>query len=180
VQAAGGALRVDSVAGQGTTFGILLPPAAPERPAGVDTLTDANRDQAQPPTERSGQSTILLVEDEPGLRLSTRRLLERAGYAVLEAMDGQAALQLWQSARERIDLLLTDLRMPRLGGDDLIALVRADAPSLPVVVMSGYHTDQLSSRRGPRAGESVRRIDKPFTSRVLLEAVAASVGASAD
>jgi CheY-like chemotaxis protein len=84
-----------------------------------------------------GAETILVVEDEEGLRVLVRRVLERHGYRVLDAVDGLDATARWLDAAGRIDLLLTDIIMPGRNGADVARLFRESRPSLPVVFMSG-------------------------------------------
>jgi two-component system, cell cycle sensor histidine kinase and response regulator CckA len=82
--------------------------------------------------------TILLVEDEPAVRHLLGLALERAGYRVLEAPDGEHAVALFESHPGTIHLLLTDLRMPQMDGTELVRLLRARAPQLKVLCVSGY------------------------------------------
>ena len=158
IRQAGGVIRVDSARGRGTTFTVLLPAlasaeAAPERP------------QSAP--ARATPSRVLLVEDEAGVRVTTRRILERHGYTVMEARHGADALRLWRRHRDDIDVVITDVRMPELGGPELMAQLHADVPTLPVVFVSGY-SDAPPSIEG-RAYEAF--VQKPFTADALLTAV---------
>jgi two-component system cell cycle sensor histidine kinase/response regulator CckA len=82
--------------------------------------------------------TILVVEDEPAVRQLVAAALARAGYRVFEARDGHAALSLFNENETAIDLLVTDLRMPQMDGAELIRLLRARAPHLKVICVSGY------------------------------------------
>jgi len=149
----GGEIRVRSVVGGGTTFEIYLPQieASPEA-AGTSEAA------VRPAT---GSETILLAEDEGDVRALAREVLERQGYTVLEAGDGAQALQVYEKERERIDLILTDVVMPRMSGRELVDRVRATKPAMPVLYMSGYTEDAIL-RHGVRDA-SMLLLGKPFT-----------------
>ena len=104
-----------------------------------------------------------MAEDEPGLRKYVREVLERYGYTVLEARDGVEALDLAQKNSNRIELLLTDVVMPRMGGIELTSRFRDLCPRVPVLHMSGY---TYRAVRGAEALDSY--IQKPFTPSALL------------
>jgi PAS domain S-box-containing protein len=159
VRQAGGAIRVESAPGRGAAFTILLPPDGAERDDG-----EAARPAAPAPAPAL---TVLLVEDEAPVRVAMRRMLERRGCAVLEARHGADALLVWRAHRARVGAVVTDLRMPEMGGRELIALVRAEAPSLPVVFVSGY------SDQGPPAdaGPHDAFVEKPLSADALLAAL---------
>jgi two-component system, cell cycle sensor histidine kinase and response regulator CckA len=89
-------------------------------------------------TGATPSETILVVEDEPAVRQLVAAALERAGYRVFEARDGEAALSLFNENEAAIDLLVTDLRMPQMDGAELVRLLRARAPTLKVICVSGY------------------------------------------
>jgi two-component system, cell cycle sensor histidine kinase and response regulator CckA len=115
------------------------------------------------------QATVLVVEDEEALRATIRRLLEGAGYTVLEAPNGASALQLLEdSSNRRISLVLTDLRMPVMDGRQLASALARRRPSLPIVFMSGF-TAQLMDLR--LVSPNVAFLAKPFRDDDLLEAV---------
>jgi CheY-like chemotaxis protein len=100
------------------------------------------------------------------VRAAARRVLERHGHAVVEARHGADALLVWAEHRDAVDAVVTDLRMPELGGRELVARLRAERPSLPVVYMSGY------AEPGPTAGGAHEAfVEKPFTGDTLLAAV---------
>lgn len=108
-----------------------------------------------------GRETILLVEDEDLVRSLLSRLLDACGYKVLEASDGQSALALFESHREEIDLLLTDVVMPRMGGPELAEKFQSLRPGLPVLFVSGY-TDDAIVRDGV-LDLDVNFLQKPFS-----------------
>jgi nitrogen-specific signal transduction histidine kinase/ActR/RegA family two-component response regulator len=129
VQQSGGDIWVYSEPGKGTTFKIYFPVAG-DRPA-----------QAKHgPTSRqsTGTETILLVEDEEGVRNLIRTSLQRAGYTVLEARDGNEALLLYERHATSIDLILTDVVMPQMSGRELADRFAAIRPDVPLLFMSGY------------------------------------------
>jgi PAS domain S-box-containing protein len=130
VEQSGGHIAVESAPGQGATFTIFLP-----RHVGVAAPGDGQPDQRSLP---NGSETLLLVEDEAAVRGSVRRLLERQGYTVVEARHGAEALRIAESGEPPIDLVLTDLVMPEMGGRELVERLRARQPSLKVLYMSGY------------------------------------------
>jgi CheY-like chemotaxis protein len=154
---AGGGVRIYSEPGIGTVLTALLPvtdQAAPATPA-------------QPTAPQRGHGeTILVVEDEPAMREVTRRILARNGYSVVAAGSGHDALQAVTSQLEHIDLLLTDVVMPRMQGRELAEKIRILRPEVRVVFMSGY-TQGLLSQQGVLE-PSVHLIEKPFTETTLL------------
>jgi two-component system cell cycle sensor histidine kinase/response regulator CckA len=114
------------------------------------------------------QPVVLVVEDEDALRVNIRRLLQDAGYNVLEAQNGAAALQLLEDSTNRISLVLTDLRMPVMDGRQLASALARRRPSLPIVFMSGF-TAQLMDLR--LVSPNVAFLAKPFRDGDLLAAV---------
>ena len=159
VRQASGAIQVASTPGRGTTFTILLP-AVNE---GEAEVVLAGEKTAAPVV----RATILLVEDETQVRVTVRRILERRGYAVVEARHGADALLLWRAHRASIDAVVTDLRMPEMGGRELVARLHAESAALPVVYVSGY-AEQGTVTTGA-ANEAF--VEKPFTAEALLTAL---------
>jgi two-component system, cell cycle sensor histidine kinase and response regulator CckA len=119
----------------------------------------------------AGGAAILLVEDDVDVRRITRRILNLAGYAVIEAGNGHEALQAVEHHAGRIDLVLTDAVMPELGGRELVGRLRSVHPDLPVLVMSGYPLDRVHHDFGRAAF-----LPKPFGSRELLAGVRQALG----
>jgi len=155
-QQAGGTVTLSS-GPAGTTVRVYLPETDAEPPA-----------PAEPPTGDAtdgGDETILLVEDEDTVAALVLGVLERKGYRVLLARDGIDALALWEQApRGSIDLLLTDVVMPRMGGPALARALEQTGHAPPVLFMSGYTSDHLNEvRDGP-----VDLVQKPFSVRHLL------------
>jgi len=161
VKQSGGHVWVYSEPGRGTTFKVYLPR--------VDEPAEAAPTAGPPEGLPRGHETILLVEDTATLQEVIREMLEELGYALLLASDGEQA---WALARERegpIDLLLTDVVMPKLGGGDLARRLSALRPGLRVLYMSGY-TNGAISQQGV-LGEGVMLLEKPFTADSLARAV---------
>ena len=119
----------------------------------------------------TGTETILLVDDEKALRKLGKRVLSEAGYRVLEASDGAQALRIAAEEVGEIDLVLTDVEMPTLGGRGMVDELHELSPGLRVLFMSGY-TDNEILRRGIRTSET-EFLQKPFTAESLREAVRA-------
>jgi len=158
----GGAIHVRSVVGGGTTFEIYLPQ--------VETAADTGgADDPGAPLPASGQETILLVEDEADVRALAREVLERQGYTVLEASDGAQAVQVYEKEGARIDLILTDVVMPRMSGREMVDRVHATRPDMRVLYMSGYTGDAIV-RHGV-LDASMLLLGKPFTPGALIAKV---------
>jgi PAS domain S-box-containing protein len=161
VQQSGGIIEVKSTPGQGSTFTTLLPY--------VDAPPEASHATVPPISPPTGSETILLVEDEPALRAIARRALERRGYRVLEASDGEMALALATAHPERIDLLLTDVVMPRLSGREIADALTVSRKDLKVLYMSGY-TDDAIVQHGV-LDPTLAFLQKPFTPDLLTQKV---------
>ena len=112
--------------------------------------------------------TVLVVDDEPGIRQLARRILEGQGYTVVEAENGAEALAIVERG-DQVDFLMTDLDMPVMRGDDMVTRIRAIRPELNVLYVTAY-TDQLFKDRA-LLWEGEAFLDKPFTPTGLLEAV---------
>jgi CheY-like chemotaxis protein len=161
VQQSGGFIWVYSELGRGTTFKIYLP--AVEAPVAV-----AVPERASPETLR-GTETVLLVEDLSAVRAVTREVLERYGYSVLTAADGEAALEVAAAYAGQIDLLLTDVVIPKLSGRDVADRLAAMRPGLKVLYMSGYTDDAIVRHGVLQAG--IAYLQKPFAPDALVRKV---------
>ncbi len=164
VTAAGGLITVASRPGDGARFDVWLP-AAPAAAAQASVATE--REEATV----GGTETILVVEDEASLRRLAQRVLEAAGYHVILANDGESALARIADGTVALDLVLTDVVMPRRSGTDVAAAARARDPALPVLFMSGYPSD--FPLQEALAGDMERLLQKPFTPAQLLARVRA-------
>jgi CheY-like chemotaxis protein len=127
-----------------------------------------------PAEDQPDRGTILLVEDDPGVRQLWAKVLARSGFHVLAAASGAEALEIAVDRKEPLDLLLTDVIMPGMSGLDLARRLQDDRPSLPVVFMSGYAEDVIVHQGIVDAG--VDLIEKPFTAGTLLERVSGAIG----
>ena len=157
-----GFIRVTSERGGGTRFDVHFPASLPA--IAPDAVSSA------PVKPRGGPETILVVEDEPSVRTLTRIVLQRAGYNVLVAEDGRAALEVWAEHGERIDLLLTDMVMPGgMSGRELAAELLAVRPRLAVIFTSGYSADIAGRELSLEQGRNF--VQKPSGPQVLLETV---------
>jgi CheY-like chemotaxis protein len=160
VQQSGGSIHVYSEPGQGTTFKIYLP--------AVDALVTRN-DAGSSQVELQGTETVLLVEDDEAVRGLAKRILELRGYTVLIATDGNDGLQVAQAHAGKIDLVLSDVVMPKLSGPELTETLRARIPGVKVLFMSGYADDAVV--RHGLLESSVSFIQKPFTPLALARKV---------
>src|SRR3954470_179266 len=163
VKQSGGYIAVTSEPGKGTTFRIYLP-AVEAAAASMSAATGGGSD-AMP----NGSGTILLVEDETPVRALARRVLEQAGYAVLEAADGIEGVRVAEGFEGEIDLLLTDVVMPNLGGRGLVERLRTTRPRMAVLFISGYPDGEVE-RAGLTSGRAAY-LEKPFSPRMLRETV---------
>jgi CheY-like chemotaxis protein len=159
-----GWLEVSSQVGEGSTFKVFLP--AIPTPAGLAAAAGVEAEV------RGGNETILLVEDEPAVRLTTRRILERKGYRIREAASGREALEAWQSHGEEVALLLTDIIMPgAMTGRDLAERLWGQRPRLKVIFTSGYTADALGANTDFIQRTRSYFLQKPCLSRAPLETV---------
>ncbi len=161
VKQSGGHIEVYSEVGTGTAFKIYLP-AVKER------LPSSKSFHGQQPMPR-GTETILLVEDEDAVRALARHVLGSCGYTVLEAVNGREAVRLAEQPSARIDLLVSDVVMPHLGGRQLAERLAAVKPGLRVLFLSGY-TDDAVVRHGVLRAEFAF-LQKPFTPTALAQKV---------
>jgi CheY-like chemotaxis protein len=159
-----GHVEAESAVGRGSTFRVYLP--------AVPGLPIAEQEPGPGAEPRGGHESILLVEDEPGVRTVVTKLLVKWGYRVVTAANGSEALERWAEDPAAIDLLYTDLVMP--GGIDGIALatrLRAERPDLKVVLSTGYSGAILNGGSEAIPGAAV--VPKPFQQAGLLATIRA-------
>jgi PAS domain S-box-containing protein len=166
-----GHIRIRTAPGEGTTFRILFPAAAgvadpqPRRVSGA---------------EWRGRGTVLVVEDEEGVREVVGRMVERLGFQVITAGDGLAALELLDGHNGSVAAVLLDLSMPRMGGQETLQHLRERRPDIPVIVMSGYTEQEVAARLMDGTSGAVGFLQKPFLPEDLVSVLRhASLPASA-
>ncbi|MEK9754507.1 MAG: PAS domain-containing protein, partial [Rhodospirillaceae bacterium] len=191
VHQSGGFIFCDSAPGEGTTFSIYLPefeepaaaegvepamPAAKPSPACAPELPlapkpeETAKDQGPPPeADLTGVGTVLLVEDEDAVRMFATRALRNKGYTVLEAANGEMALDVVNATDEKIDIIVSDVIMPGMDGHTLVGLLRQELPGVKVILMSGYAEDMYRDEIGRDA--TLHFLGKPFTLNDLAQKV---------
>ncbi len=168
IRQTGGFVFVDSATGKGTTFSIYLPRAdATADSAGGRLAQRENREII--PRDLTGVGTILLVEDEDAVRMFGARALRNKGYIVLEAENGESALEVMKGAQQKIDLVISDVVMPGMDGQTLIRLVQKEMPSVKVIMTSGYAESVLPDEIEHTPG--IHFLPKPFTLKDLATKV---------
>jgi two-component system cell cycle sensor histidine kinase/response regulator CckA len=163
VKQSGGYIGVESAPGEGTTFTILLPRVF----APAEQLAPATPEGAS-----SARGNVLLVEDEAAVREATKRMLRKFGFGVVESKNGAEALAAWNDAGT-IDVVLTDVVMPMMGGVELAKRLRERHPGLRIVFMSGYTQGTLDP--AAMEGDATRFLPKPFTAEQLIGTLSALI-----
>ncbi|HTW50944.1 MAG TPA: PAS domain-containing protein [Stellaceae bacterium] len=166
VKQTGGFIFVDSQKGKGATFQIYLP-----RYQQSDIAAAARSDPAEAPPvqDTTGTGTVMLVEDEDPVRIFSARALRNKGYNVIEARSGEAALELMAETAEKIDLLITDVVMPKMDGPGLVREVRETHPEMKVIFISGYTEDSFRQRLD--SDSNIHFLPKPFSLKQLATKV---------
>ena len=175
IQQSGGHLSVDSVLGEGTTFHIYLP-AAPDGPTEAEAAAAAAPAPKveRKPADLAGQGNILFVEDEASVRVIAAKSLRKRGYNVVEAEDGEEALEILEDGEHAFDLLLSDVVMPGLDGPGLLKQGRRYLDDARIVFISGYAAEKFSDLLAEEP--DVTFLPKPFTLAELAEKVKAEIG----
>jgi len=153
-----GYLHLYSEVGQGTTAKVYFPAV---RDRGIAEL-EAAADEGLP----GGTETILLVEDDPTMRAAAQQLLEKVGYRVVTAVDGQQGLEAYRAHRAAVHLVITDVVMPKLGGFELYGVIRGESRGVRVLFMSGFPAPNFRKTIGLDPG--VAFVTKPWTASELL------------
>jgi two-component system cell cycle sensor histidine kinase/response regulator CckA len=156
-----GYIWVDSKPGMGTTFQIYL--------GSVGDVTEEAEHRSQVEEASRGDETILLVEDDEGVRGLAREILQNSGYRIVESSGGEEAAEFYRESREPIHLILTDVVMPRLSGRELVNQLRPLRPETRVLYMSGYTDNSIVSQGALEKG--IHYIQKPFTMEGLTRMV---------
>jgi two-component system cell cycle sensor histidine kinase/response regulator CckA len=162
-----GALELESKPGKGTTFRVLLPASEAKKGASLQKTGGA------PAADWRGEGMVLLVDDEETIRALGTRMLASLGFAVLTAADGYEALEVYRAHMAETPLVLLDLTMPRMDGEETFRELRALDPSVRVVMSSGYSEQDVTSRF---AGKGlVGFVQKPYTLAELAERLRAAL-----
>ncbi len=162
IKSGGGDIQVESAPGKGTTFRMILPRLE-------KSIQMAAATPAHPAEPRAGVETVLLVEDDEDVRFLLSSILKADGYSVLEAKDGEQALQVAASHQSPINLVLTDLQMPRLGGRRLVETLLPANPGMKAMFMSGFGREDFPDASAH--GSSVTFLEKPFMPKSLVRQI---------
>jgi len=155
-----GFITVDSEPGRGSTFAVYLPAVEKEVAAGKEELKELPR----------GSGTVLVVDDEDDIRVLLRDILNGLGYETIEASNGEEAVEIYRKQQERIDLIILDLIMPRMSGDEAFHRIKMIDPAVKVLISSGYGMgEQMRKMIGDAGIEGF--IQKPYDINAIAETV---------
>jgi two-component system cell cycle sensor histidine kinase/response regulator CckA len=177
IKQTGGFIYPESEVGRGTTFHIFLPRHVPtaEEMAPIAVAPKETKENARPaPADDTGHGTILLVEDEEGLRGLNARGLTSRGYTVLQAANGVEAIEAIDHHSGKIDLVVSDVVMPEMDGPTLLKELRSRDPAVKIIFVSGY-AEEAFAKNLPEE-EKFAFLAKPFTLKQLVAAVKETVG----
>jgi len=169
VKQSGGFILASSEPERGSSFRVLLPAVDAPAPDPDESCEPSEAEETFP--ERT--ATILVIDDEPGVRRFVTRVLNRAGHDVLEAKNAAEARECFRAAGNRVDLLLSDVLIPGTPAPEIARELRERQPDLPVMYMSGFAGNELADE--DRAGHELPFLQKPFTPDELEEAVRAAL-----
>jgi two-component system cell cycle sensor histidine kinase/response regulator CckA len=179
IKQTGGFIYVDSEVGKGTSFNIFLPrhhveqeaQAEPQHAGGNGVAKEAATAGAEtkPRADMTGQGTILLVEDEEGLRALNARGLRSRGYSVIEASNGIEAMEALEECNDEVDLVVSDVVMPEMDGPTLLKAMRDRNPEVKIIFVSGYAEDAFE--KSLPENQQFAFLPKPFTLSQLVAAV---------
>jgi two-component system cell cycle sensor histidine kinase/response regulator CckA len=181
VKQTGGFVYVDSEEGKGTTFHIFLPRHQGEQESQSDAQASGVSSkeapaEAKPRADLTGQGTILLVEDEDGLRSLNARGLRSRGYSVIEASNGVEAMEALEEKDGAVDLVVSDVVMPEMDGPTLLKAMRGRNPDLKIIFVSGYAEDAFE--KSLPENQQFAFLPKPFTLSQLVAAVKETMASS--
>lgn len=162
VKQSGGHILVKSAEGKGTEFRIYMKRADESRFAAEHEEEEVKKVVSQ---DLTGTETILLVEDETPVRIFASRALANKGYKVLEAENGEIALEIFEKEKDKINLVISDVIMPGMNGPSMVKEIQKQVPSMKVIFMSGYTEDALSDYEGKP--EELNFLQKPFSLKDL-------------
>jgi two-component system cell cycle sensor histidine kinase/response regulator CckA len=175
VNQTGGFISVESEVGVGTKFSLYFPMVSPEERASEKAKEKSTEKFTENRVvDLTGTGTILLVEDEDAVRMFSSRALRDKGYHVIEASNGESALEFVTKGGEDVDLVITDVVMPKMDGRALMARIRELRPNVKVIFISGYTEDSF---KDSLANDSrVHFLSKPFNLKELASKVKEVIG----
>ena len=166
VKQTGGYIFADSTLGKGTTFRVFLPR---HEQAEMPEAVTAEPAPPPPPRDLTGKGRVLVVEDEDAVRIFATEALKRQGYEVLQASDGLEALEIMEEEDYKVDLVVSDVKMPEMDGPTLFAELRKTCPDIKFIFVSGYADDAFGHSLDPDADFVF--LPKPYTLAQIAETV---------
>ena len=163
VRAHRGAIQVQSTPGVGSSFKIFFPSAQ----------RGAFSEPTRPVNEYRGHGVVLVIDDDAGVRMVARRMLSLLGFAVVEAEDGEAGARVFAERADAFVLILLDMTMPKLSGEETLHAIRRIRTDVPVIVTSGYNESEASRRFVSQGLAGF--LAKPFTSAEFTSKVQAAL-----